>query len=189
MKIPALPVLLLFGLTISFKAWAQQPPPERTFEDMLKALPAEEVKKVTNHSGKKEDKEQKKQAGKTLNDILTANESGKKCTLQFVKAHKENMISPPGMGRIENAPRSSFVQVNGLKCYVSVHADFQGDQMMAKADKLRDGQKIFVSGTIRTAALFPDMPMVGFGAHAIQKSNMLVLHITFEADDMGPQKK
>lgn len=177
--------VLLLGFATCFNAWAQQPPPTRTFEDMLRALPAQEVKEAARSGAKKEEK---LASNKTFTNVLQANETGKKYTLQFVKGKKVNVLSPPDLGMFHNDHKASIVRVNDIKYYVDVEVSVKGQAMMAKADKFRDGQKIAVSGTIRHASLYLDAPMVGSGADAIQRPNMQVLSIMMDADEITLQK-
>lgn len=99
------------------------------------------------------------------------------------------MLSPPDLGRFHNDHKTTIVRINDIRYYVDVEVSVKGREMMDKADKFRDGQKIAVSGTIRSASLYLDSPMVGSGADAIQKPNMHVLRIMIDADEIVAQKQ
>lgn len=85
MRLSSFSFLLLLGLATSFNAWAQQAPQVRTFEDMLAALPAQEVKEAAKSSAKKEEK---LASNKVFTNVLQANEAGKNTLSSSSKARR-----------------------------------------------------------------------------------------------------
>ena len=155
---------------MSVNALAQQPAPDRTFEDMLGVLPREDMRLLMKGTlGATE----KSALVSKLGEILNAKERGKKWTFRFTRSKGGNLYDTNKAGTEFYATVGDNVRVNGISYEVSLRVRIT-PALQGKVKECGVGRKIFISGTVDSAGLL--------------MSNIPILSLHVTADDLGRGK-
>jgi len=167
MRVSSFLFSILFCLTMSISARAQQLAPERTFEEILGALSRADVRPLMNGNS---DRQGKSALAIKLGETLSAKERGKKWTFKFTRIKGGNLYDTNDAQTEFYASSADDVRVNGIKYHVTMRVRIN-PAMMDKVKQCAVGRKIFVSGTVDSAQILVTDP--------------LILNMYVTADDLG----